>query len=182
MAHLFIPTEATRLYLQLSDGAENQYPQAMVFDGTTLDAVIPLSHVSGGLYSALWVPSGAVIFEIRYTCYHDPTHTIPSLIYEQVTEKWQPTDMVSEQTAEALLDTPLTGHGSAGSVGEALARLALIEKIQRNRLELAEGATNNWILYDDDSITPLLRWSVTDKTGLDIRMNAFVPARRTRGV
>jgi hypothetical protein len=80
------------------------------------------------------------------------------------------------------LDTPLTGHADPGSVGESLARISLIEKIQRNRLELAEGSSDNWILYDDDSVTPLLRWSVTDKTGLDIRMNAFVPAKRTRGV
>lgn len=182
MAHLFIPGETTRLYLQLSDGVGNQFPQALIFDGTTLDAVIPLSHVSGGLYSALWVPSRATIFEIRYTCYYDPTHTIPSLLYDQITEKWQPTDMISEEAAEAILDAPLTGHDNPGSVGEALARLALIEKIQRNRLELAEGSTNNWILYDDDSVTPLLRWSVSDKTGVDIRMNDYVPARRTRGL
>jgi hypothetical protein len=59
--------------------------------------------------------------------------------------------------------------------------LALVAKILRNRLELAEGSTNNWVLYDDDSVTPLLRWSVGDKNGDAIRMNAFVPARRTRG-
>ena len=58
---------------------------------------------------------------------------------------------------------------------------ALTRRILVNRLELADGATNNWILYADDDVTPLLRFSVSDKDGEAIRLAKYVPARRTRG-
>lgn len=58
----------------------------------------------------------------------------------------------------------------------------LIEKLLRNRLELADGGVGNWILYDNDDVTPLLTWDVTDKNGNPIAVPAGVPARRTRGV
>lgn len=57
----------------------------------------------------------------------------------------------------------------------------LIKKILVNRLELAEGSTGNWLLYDDDDSTVLLTWDVTDKDGAGITLDTGVPARRTRG-
>jgi hypothetical protein len=62
------------------------------------------------------------------------------------------------------------------------AAAALIEKLLRNRLELSDGGVGNWVLYDDDDVTPLLSWDVTDKNGNPIAVPAGVPARRTRGI
>ena len=57
----------------------------------------------------------------------------------------------------------------------------LIKKVQINRLELVDGSTNNWVLYDDDDSTPLLVFDVTDRDGNAIAQPANVPARRSRG-
>jgi len=81
--------------------------------------------------------------------------------------------------ANKVWDEPLQGIHGADTAGE---RLAMAEKLLRNRLELADGSVNNWILYDDDSVTPLLSFNVTDKVGGAISIIPAVPARRTRGV
>jgi len=44
-------------------------------------------------------------------------------------------------------------------------RTLLIKKILTNKLELQDGDANNWILYDDDSMSELLKWDVRDKEG-----------------
>lgn len=62
------------------------------------------------------------------------------------------------------------------------ARLILLEKLARNKLELADGDTDNWVLYDDDDVTPLLTFSVTDKDGNALYLPAQAPAKRTRGI
>jgi len=59
--------------------------------------------------------------------------------------------------------------------------LDLIRKILNNRLELQDGSTDNWELYDDDDSTVLLRYDVTDKLGAAISIEPATPARRTRG-
>lgn len=61
-------------------------------------------------------------------------------------------------------------------------RTILIEKIQKNRLELTDGSSNNWVLYDSDDVTPLLVFSVTDKNGNAIVQPTSAPSRRTRGI
>jgi len=85
----------------------------------------------------------------------------------------------------AVWSEPVPGAFAAGSAGAKLSdadtRAILIEKIARNRLELSAGSANNWVLYDDDSITPLLTFDVTDKTGGAIVIAASAPARRSRG-
>lgn len=58
----------------------------------------------------------------------------------------------------------------------------LIKKILVNKLELEDGDTQNWVLYDDDSTTVLLRWNVTDKFNDIILQRAFDVSRRTRGL
>ena len=60
-------------------------------------------------------------------------------------------------------------------------RTTLIRKILINRLELADGATENWVLYDDDDVTPLIRWNVTDKDDDAIEQATYTDAKRTRG-
>jgi hypothetical protein len=57
----------------------------------------------------------------------------------------------------------------------------LIKKVQINKLELADGATDNWVLYDDNDVTPLLTFSITDKDGNTILQPTGAPSRRTRG-
>jgi hypothetical protein len=58
----------------------------------------------------------------------------------------------------------------------------LIKKILINRLELEDGDTQNWVLYDDDDTTVLLKWNVTDKFDDIILQKAFDVSRRTRGM
>ena len=82
-------------------------------------------------------------------------------------------------------------HGASGeyndvlntidsTVGDVDIRTTLLKKIQTNRLELADGSTNNWILYDDDNSTPLLTFSVTDKDGSAITQYSATPSRRSK--
>lgn len=99
------------------------------------------------------------------------------------------------EVASAVWDELAGDHADAGTVGNYLngiynVRLTLsqqavldddvplIKKLLRNRLELAEGSSSNWILYDDDNITPLQSWNVTDKNGAGITINTGSPAKR----
>jgi hypothetical protein len=60
--------------------------------------------------------------------------------------------------------------------------VTLLKKIDINRLELENGSDDNWVLYDDDDVTPLLTWSVSDYLGNDLSLPTGLPGRRTRGV
>jgi len=64
------------------------------------------------------------------------------------------------------------------TVGVVDIRTTLLRKIQTNRLELFDGDTDNWILYDDDSSTPLLTFSVSDKDGDLIVQQQHTPSKR----
>jgi len=64
------------------------------------------------------------------------------------------------------------------TVGLVDVRTVLLRKIQTNRLELADGDTDNWVLYDDDKTTPLLTFSVKDKSGDLIVQQPHTPSRR----
>jgi len=59
-------------------------------------------------------------------------------------------------------------------------RTLLIKKILANKLELQDGDTDNWVLYDDDNSTQLLRWDVRDKTGQKIIENPNTNSRRSK--
>jgi parallel beta-helix repeat protein len=56
----------------------------------------------------------------------------------------------------------------------------IIRMLLSNRLELADGTTDNWVLYDDNN-QPFLNFSVTDKGGLAITQPDGAPSRRTKG-
>ena len=58
----------------------------------------------------------------------------------------------------------------------------LTRKWAQNRLDMAAGVAGNWVLYDDDSITPLLTYDVSDVAGGPIAPPPGAPARRTRGI
>ena len=59
--------------------------------------------------------------------------------------------------------------------------ILLLKKIMVNRLELAPGSTDNWILYDDDD-SVLLTWNVLDKDGNPITISTGAPSKRSIGV
>ncbi|KKN59904.1 hypothetical protein LCGC14_0537290 [marine sediment metagenome] len=65
------------------------------------------------------------------------------------------------------------------TVGVVDLRTLLIRKIQTNRLDLMDGDTDNWILYEDDEITPLLTFDVSDKDGNVIVQQPSMPSRRS---
>jgi len=65
------------------------------------------------------------------------------------------------------------------TVGIVDLRTDLLRKVQTNRLELFDGDTDNWILYDDDGTTPLLTFSVSDKNGDIIVQCPNTPSRRS---
>lgn len=86
-------------------------------------------------------------------------------------------------TAADPWSVALPGSFPEGTAGNLVwTRLELLRKLLVNRLELVPGTTNNWVLYDDDSISALLQFNVTDATGGPITIPAGAPARRTRGV
>lgn len=93
---------------------------------------------------------------------------------------------LSDQIDPVALEANVEGHVTDGltTQGYTTARAPMIElakKMLINRLELVDGSSNNWILYDDDDTTPLLTFSVTSKTGGNIDQPSVAPSRRTRG-
>jgi len=65
------------------------------------------------------------------------------------------------------------------TVGIVDIRTNLLRKIWTNRLELFDGDTDNWVLYDDDASTPLLTFSVSDKDGDLIIQQEHTPSKRS---
>ena len=59
-------------------------------------------------------------------------------------------------------------------------RTLLIKKILTNKLELQDGDTDNWILYDDDGSSELLKWDVRDKEGKSIVERPNTNSRRSK--
>lgn len=205
MALFFSAGSTVSLSLNLEDGAAGFYPRAYIFAGGAPAGDIDLGHIGMGRYLGLWVPANPVLYDVLYVVYADALHSAEAPEYSREMEKWQPVDVIVDaldraglpaDTAAAVWDALLVLYQDPGSAGEHLGRLTaaqmgvmddtntrlrLVEKILRNRLELADGAADNWILYDDDSVTPLLRWSVSDKDGAGIVQQRLVPSRRTRG-
>jgi hypothetical protein len=101
-------------------------------------------------------------------------------------------DYAVRSDSVTLSGTDRYSYGSTGEYNEALneikstvddidLRTLLIRKIQTNRLELLDGDTGNWILYDDDDISILLTFNVTDKNGDLIIQSANIPSKRSKG-
>lgn len=205
MTRLFIAGTPVALTLNLEDGATGLFPRAFIFSNGSLVTSVDLGHIALGRYSGAWVPGVLASYDALFVIYNEASHTTESVVYTREMERWQNADTIATaidrvnlpaDVTDAVWDELLSGHVIAGSAGEFLARLTaaradniddsnvrvrLLEKILRNRLELADGSTGNWVLYDDDSVTPLLTWSVTDKTGSGVVQQALVPSRRTRG-
>jgi len=77
--------------------------------------------------------------------------------------------------AKTAADTALVA-ANAASVQATLAR-----KARTNRDKLTEGSVDNYVLFDDDGVTPLRTHSVTDKSGGPIVLPPGVPAERSAG-
>jgi hypothetical protein len=75
-----------------------------------------------------------------------------------------------------LVETGVSGLTAAESL-----QLGNILKVLINRTELTEGASGNFIVYDDDDTTPLYTHDVTDKDGDAIILDDGIPAERSRG-
>ena len=70
---------------------------------------------------------------------------------------------------------------AAGYTSARAAMIELSKKMLINRLELADGTTGNWVLYDDDDNSVLLTFDVTDKNDAVIVQPSRAPSRRSRG-
>ena len=68
------------------------------------------------------------------------------------------------------------------TVNDIDVRTILIRKIQTNRLELSDGNPGVWRLYDDDSLSVLLTFQISDKDGGAISQPSSAPSRRSKGV
>lgn len=202
---LFSEGTPTPLTLNLEDGETGVYPRAFIFSNGSIITSVDLGHIGLGRYSGTWIPGALSHYDALFVVYTDTGHSSESDIYTREMERWQNVSIVVDaidrpglpgDVAESVWDALLASHTIAGSAGEFLGRLTaaragniddtnvrvrLLEKIMRNRLELDDGSVDNWTLYDDDGVTPLLRWNVTDKSGGEVRQPAFVPSRRTRG-
>lgn len=180
---LFQTGSSALLSATLGDGNETKYLRAYIYRNGTQETAIAMAHDARGRYTGVWTPATSQKYNVIYVVYEDAARTIESLNYERVEETWQSVDgAIGPGVADAVWDEPMAGHTTAGSAGEYLIRTHLIEALLRNRLELADGDTDNWILYKDDGVTPWVRFSVTDKDGEEIKMDKFVPARRTGGI
>lgn len=61
-------------------------------------------------------------------------------------------------------------------------KVGLLKRLLVNRLELVNGSINNFVLYNDDSATPLLTYSVTDRDSDIIVQVPHVVSKRAKGV
>jgi hypothetical protein len=68
--------EATTLALMIATGTTGLYPQAEVWNGTILEAVIDLLDRTEGRYEGSWTPTDTGLFSIVYNVYQDVGHTI----------------------------------------------------------------------------------------------------------
>jgi len=59
-------------------------------------------------------------------------------------------------------------------------RVLLMKKIFGNRLELQNGSKDNWILYDDDNVTPLLVYDASDINGDAIYQITGMASKRSK--
>jgi len=59
-------------------------------------------------------------------------------------------------------------------------RILLMKKLFENKLELENGDQDNWILYDDDGVTPLLVYDASDVNGDDIYQITGMVSKRSK--
>jgi hypothetical protein len=152
----FVVGDSVPLSLQLDDGAAGLYPRAIIYlsGGVVPVTTANLVDLGSGRYESSWVATTVGVYTITYVVYSDAGHTTVDASYSRECE---------------VLEVVATSIESDTS---------LARKMLQNRLELADGSTNNWILYDDDGSTPLLTWDISGKSGEAILIPAATPAKR----
>jgi hypothetical protein len=86
--------------------------------------------------------------------------------------------LTKDDVQQAVLEAPVEGR-PPGSLGFTAKRL---RQHWENRLVTKLGGDGNHILYDDDDVTPLVTFDVSDPTGAPIAIPAGIPAQRSRGI
>jgi hypothetical protein len=199
--NLFVSGGSAPIAAQLEDGEENRYLRAFAYTGGSLEGYVDLNHIGLGHYAGTFNPATANDYHIIYIVFSDAGRTTEDTNYHRSVELWRAINTFSPTVADQVLREALVDHvGYAGSLAEAIDNLhtrltaaraaaldsisgmtvdiTLVKKMLKNKLELAEGSSDNWILYDDDKVTPILKWNVRDKDGQGIRISAYAPARR----
>ena len=88
----------------------------------------------------------------------------------------------ADYISSTVSGTDVKVDGLISTVSGIDVRTLLTRKCHTNRLELADGDSGNWVLYDDDDSTVLLTFSVTDKNGSSVIQQANIPSKRTKAV
>lgn len=72
--------------------------------------------------------------------------------------------------------------GTSGLTTDEAADLAVARKMLTNRRELADGTTGNMVVYDDNDVTVLFTFDVSDEDDNAITLGAGDPAKQSKGV
>ncbi len=77
------------LELNLADGNETAYPQALVYlaGASSPQATVSLVHTDKGIYHGTWTPSVTGVYVALFITYADAQHSIESLVYSRVSEQ-----------------------------------------------------------------------------------------------
>jgi hypothetical protein len=127
-----------------------------------------------GIYRFLWNSATPVAAQGEYQFIFKYNDGVSDL--ESFDDVYFDDALTSTSIASAVWNALTASFVSANSFGLMMKR---IKAALLNRFELADGSSGNLIIYDDDTTTPLLTASVTDKTGGAITTSATVPAKRS---
>lgn len=135
------------LTLQLHDGAENKYPQAVIRDSagnTILGSPVDLPHIGNGLYRDLTKSlASPQIISVTFITYDDASHTVESNDHQRATVDYE---IIQETTS---IDTPVFTTGEKELVGVIPGQVKVIGEI--------ETATLNGIIRETElfsNVTP----------------------------
>lgn len=80
---------AVPIVMILEDGAETQYPQALIYEqgGTAPIATLDLDHKALGRYEADWTPASVGVFSATFIVYSDAGHTVENIVYSREVEQ-----------------------------------------------------------------------------------------------
>lgn len=85
---------------------------------------------------------------------------------------------VKADTAELLVRLTIARAAALDKISAIDINSNLTRQALFNRLELKEGSTDNWELYNDAGSAVIFTWDVKDKGGFAILIPAATPARR----
>jgi hypothetical protein len=66
-------------------------------------------------------------------------------------------------------------------VNNVTSQVTLLRKVAKNRLEETSGNPGHLVLYDDDNVTAIETWSITDETGGAVLPAVGTPSKRSAG-